>query len=69
MSLHVNSLILFFQVSLADETRYYHSTKTKKVYIRPSSRVLKGMIAPYDSFVISERLEGTSSCPVGWGRA
>ena len=68
MSLHVNSLFWFFLHAGAEESHYRASSRTKRVYAHPHSRVLKGMIPSRRSFVVEEILDGTSSCPQGWGK-
>lgn len=68
MSLHVNSLFWFFLHAGADNGQYFVSSRTKRVYARRDSRVLKGMIPAHRSFVVNEILDGTQACPQGWGK-
>ena len=68
MSLHVNTLFLFLLNAHAGEEHFREASRTKRVYARPGSKALKGMIPAHSSFAVQEVLEGTSSCPQGWGR-
>ena len=67
MSLHVNTLALFFSSALAKEPEIRVATKTLKVYAHSHTKALKGMIPSRRSFWVYEHLGGDARCPAGWG--